>query len=115
MRRLYGAIVLYAGIMHFFKERNFRKIVPPVLPFKKAIVYFTGVIEILLGAMLVLDKGTKLAGKGLALFLVAVWPANIYMAQRNFPIAGKRMPAALWGRVLFQIPLIKWALNIAKK
>ncbi|MDZ5712087.1 DoxX family protein [Jeotgalibacillus haloalkalitolerans] len=115
MRRLYGAIVLYAGIMHFFKERNFRKIVPPFLPFKKTIVYLTGVIEIVLGAMLVLNKGTKLAGRGLALFLVAVWPANIYMAQRNFPIAGKRMPAALWGRVLFQIPLIKWALNISKK
>ncbi|MFB1080747.1 DoxX family membrane protein [Jeotgalibacillus sp. JSM ZJ347] len=115
MRRLYGAIVLYAGIMHFFKERNFRKIVPPILPFKKAIVYLTGVIEVILGAMLALNKGTKYAGKGLAYFLIAVWPANIYMAQKNVKIAGKRMPAALWGRVLFQIPLIKWAWNISKK
>ncbi|TFE03159.1 DoxX family protein [Jeotgalibacillus salarius] len=115
MKRIYGAIVFYAGIMHFLKERNFRKIVPAFLPFKKAIVYISGVVEIVLGAMLVLNKGTKIAGKGLALFLVAVWPANIYMAQKNFPIAGKRMPAALWGRVLFQIPLIKWSLNIAKK
>ncbi|MBM7577510.1 DoxX family protein [Jeotgalibacillus terrae] len=115
MRRLYGAIVFYAGIMHFLKERNFRKIVPPALPFKKAIVYITGVIEIVIGAMLVLDKGAKLAGKLLALFLVAVWPANIYMAKKNVRIAGKKMPAALWGRVLFQIPLIQWALKIAKK
>ncbi|WP_244093980.1 hypothetical protein [Jeotgalibacillus sp. R-1-5s-1] len=115
LKRVYGAFILFAGVMHFLKERNFRYIVPKFLPFRKAIVLVSGVAEIIIGGMLVLNKGTKLAGKLLGWLMIAVWPANMYMAYKEIPLGKiKLSPAVLWGRVAFQIPLIKWAFNISK-
>jgi uncharacterized membrane protein len=40
--------------------------------------------------------------------LVAVWPANIYMALAARDFARGRAGAALWLRVPLQLPLIWW-------
>lgn len=41
-------------------------------------------------------------------FLWAVFPANIYMARKNLPLAGKQLPKwALYGRLPLQFIMIK--------
>ncbi|MCP3764320.1 hypothetical protein NLX67_18390 [Domibacillus sp. A3M-37] len=113
LRLLYGAGFLFAGIAHFTRSKGFEAIVPAFLPFKKAIVAISGVIEILYGVVLLLDRRTSFVTKTIPGFLAAVFPANVYMAAKNIPLGNKQLPKwALWGRLPLQWLLIKGAKNI---
>ncbi|KIL45904.1 DoxX family protein [Jeotgalibacillus campisalis] len=109
--RVFGAFMAFAGIMHFKKPKMFMRIVPPFFPFKKMLVIVSGIAEILIGIFLVINRGTELASKMLTWLLIAVWPANVYMAIQNKPLKRglKPMPLLLWGRVLLQWPMIQWS------
>ncbi len=107
-RLLYGTVYTFAGIMHFKNEEGFRKIVPKSLPYRKRIVQLSGVIEVLFGLSLFIRKPGRMTKQLLKLFLVAVFPANVYMAKNNIGFKGKQLPAwALWGRLPLQGFLIK--------
>ena len=97
----------FAGLMHFIKVESFTAIVPPLLPFPKMIVWVTGVMEMIFAIGLLLPKYRKVSGFWLAPFLLAVLPANIYMAMYNIPMGDSvASPTALWVRVALQFPLI---------
>ena len=81
VRFLFGAFFIVAGITHFTNEAFFTSIVPPYLPWPVAIVYVSGVAEIVLGALLMVPSRTVLAGWGLIALLIAVFPANLHMAM----------------------------------
>ena len=109
-----------AGITHFTQDDAFAAIVPPMLPFPFMIVWITGIMEFIFAAGLVLKKFRKLSGFWLAPYLLAVLPANIYMAMYNLPLGDMAAsPTALWVRVALQFPLIAlilWASgNFEKK
>lgn len=96
-----------AGILHFVQDDSFAAIVPPILPFPKIIVWITGAIELVLAVGLTLPRYRKAAGMWLAPYLLAVLPANIYMAMNNIPLGEVLVsPLTLWGRVALQFPLI---------
>ncbi|MGD7045512.1 DoxX family protein [Jeotgalibacillus proteolyticus] len=117
LSRVFGAFMGYAGIMHFKKPKMFMRIVPPFLPFKKMLVIVSGIAEVMIGLLLVINKGSRMAGKMLTWLLLAVWPANVYMAIQNKPLkkGHKPMPLLLWIRVLLQWPMIQWARKIGEK
>jgi uncharacterized membrane protein len=71
------------GVSHFTNPFWYLQIIPLVLPYKLALVYISGFFEILFGTMLIYKKTRFLAGWGLIMLLVAVYPANIYLAQTN--------------------------------
>ena len=94
-----------AGINHFINPDWFVRIVPPILPFKITIVYISGIFEVILGCLLIFPKTRFIAGWGLILLLLAVYPANIYVALTN----GKAMdttPMIAWIRLPFQFVFI---------
>jgi len=96
-----------AGYLHFAKADMFASIVPPLLPFPKAIVWVTGIIEIVLAIGIVLPKYRRLSGLLFAPYLLAVLPANIYMAMAGLPLGTDSFSAPLlWLRVALQFPLI---------
>ena len=74
---------IYVGISHFTDPNWFLQIVPPYLPFKLELIYVSGFFEIIFGFMLILPSYRYYAGWGLVLLLIAVYPANIYLAQTN--------------------------------
>ena len=96
---------IMAGTNHFINLDWYVRIVPPILPFKTAIVYISGILEIILGSLLIFPKTRFIAGWGLIILLVAVYPANIYVALTN----GEAMdttPMIAWGRLPFQFVFI---------
>jgi|TARA_B110000014_G_scaffold251071_1_gene227980 uncharacterized membrane protein len=68
------------GIKHFIDPNYFLAIVPPFLPYQLELVYVSGFFEILFGIMILIPKYRYLGSIGLILLLVAVFPANIYLA-----------------------------------
>lgn len=98
-----------AGVNHFLKPRMYMRIMPPYLPRPRELVLLSGVAEVLLGIFLLVPATTRLAAWGLVALFVAVFPANVYMAQH--PEQFRKIPRALlWARLPLQVVLIAWAL-----
>lgn len=106
----YLLVVLYvaAGINHFVNPDFYLKMMPPYLPWHLALVYISGAAEIVLGALVLFPRFTQLAGWGLIALLIAVFPANVFMAQNPhlFPDISQ---TALLIRLPIQLLLIWWA------
>lgn len=103
-----AALYTLAGVMHFVNPDFFLKIVPPYLPFHHALVYISGVAEIVLGIALLIPKYRRLAAWGVILLLIAVFPANVY--QYTSGGAGMEVSEVmLIGRLFMQGVLIAWA------
>lgn len=103
---LLAALFVTAGVFHFVRPTVFERVVPPFLPYPRAIVYVSGVAEILGGVALLVPQLRTFAGLWLIALLIAVFPANIYMAlapeRAGFGIA----PIWLWLRLPGQFVLI---------
>ena len=75
-----------AGVSHFIHSGWFVQIIPPALKFiEYELVYISGFFEIALGFMLLFQRSRYLASIGLILLLIAVYPANIYLAFNEGP------------------------------
>ena len=107
---------IFIGIRHFTDPQYFLDIVPPQLPSKLFLVYFTGLIEVVGGAAILAPK-TRKAGAYLLIFLlVSVFPANIYLYISETPqnlLGISKMDALI--RMPFQIPLILLAFWHSKE
>ena len=74
------------GIKHFTDPSWFLFIIPPYLStIGLELVYTSGFFEILLGILLLIPRYRRLAAFGLIILLVAVYPANIYLAFNKEP------------------------------
>lgn len=98
---LMSIFYIVIGIKHFTNVEWFMKIMPPYLPYHKELVYLSGAFEIILGMMIIFEKTRALGAWGLILLLIAVFPANIYLAQTN-GAAMNTSAAIAWGRLPFQ-------------
>jgi len=101
-RLLLAAFFVCAGVMHFIKPAFYVAIVPPYLPRPKTLVLLSGVFEILGGIGVLFPPLQNAAGIGLIALLVAVFPANIFMAQSHIQKLGLDGPAWL---LLMRLPL----------
>jgi uncharacterized membrane protein len=114
--RLIGRVVLglgliAAGIAHFLATESFLAQVPAGLPGRVLIVYVSGVVEIVLGAALVLlPRWRREIGWVVAAFFVVIFPGNIYQAVEGIDAFGLDTPTARWVRLAFQPPLVLLAL-----
>ena len=103
-----------AGINHFLSPDFYLKMMPPVLPWHLFLIYLSGFFEIALGVLLLIPKYTHFAAWGLIALLIAVFPANIYMAM-NPQLFSEFSPVALYLRLPVQFVLIMWAYWFTKK
>lgn len=104
-----------AGVNHFINLDTsiYLKIMPPQLPAPRLLVYVSGVCEVLGGLGLLLPATRRAAGWGLLALLVAVFPANVYMALHHAELG---FPAWLaWGRLPLQLPLMWWVWRAMKQ
>jgi len=114
-RWVFAGLFVVSGIMHFAMPKPYVRIVPPMLPKPELLVLISGCAEILGGVGLLVPRCRRSAAYGLTLLLVAVFPANIYMAVAHVPAEGLLGNKWLqWLRLPTQFPLIWWALHYTK-
>jgi uncharacterized membrane protein len=108
-RKLLAGFFVASGINHFVSPRFYRAIVPPSLQHDaKRLVEVSGVAEVLGGVGVLLPRTRRLSGVSLIALLLAVFPANLYMASA--PERFKRVPRwALYARLPLQPLMIWWA------
>lgn len=112
------AAVFYvgAGILHFRAPAAYLKIMPPYVPWPEAMVYVSGIAEIAGGLGLLLPATRRLAAWGLVALLIAVFPANVYMATNPIYMGASPMPGWIaWARLPLQGVLIWWVLWCTRK
>ena len=98
-----------AGVNHFVNPDFYRKIVPPGFGSPAVVVAISGVAEIAGGIGLLIPQLRRWAAWGLIALLIAVFPANVYMAvsQRSIPdLHFSRR--TLWLRLPLQGVFIVW-------
>jgi uncharacterized membrane protein len=103
---------LFTGGAHFSSMKyDMAAMIPPPLPDGLWVIYLSGVLEIIGARGLLHPRTRRLAGIGLALLLVALFPAIVYATLNALPLRGEP-PTSLWLRtpeqVLF-IGLLWWA------
>jgi uncharacterized membrane protein len=105
---LLGLLLVVGGIAHFTTTAFYLNAMPSYLPFHEIIVYGSGILEILLGVLLVISKTSRKAAMGIILLFIAIFPANVnmYINSADFPDMSED---ALLIRLPIQLVLIAWA------
>lgn len=99
---------ILAGLMHFIKPRAFTRVMPEYLPNHKALVLWSGIIEVALGVSLFINELREIALIAIILMLLIFLLVHFYM------LSGKKAAAGfpkwlLMLRVPLQFALIYWA------
>jgi len=98
---LYLMALAYAatGVYHFVNPAFYKKIMPPWLPYPYALIYISGICEMVFGLMLIPDATRQMGAWAIIALLIAIFPANVQMMinfrNRNNPylwLAIARLP-----------------------
>ena len=113
----FGVFYIIAGALHFVNPDFYMKIMPLYLPFHLALVYLSGLVEILLGIGLIYRPMRQYAAWGIIALLIAVFPANIFLAfnEGAQEAIGTNQLEALWIRFPIQLLFIIIAWWQSKK
>jgi uncharacterized membrane protein len=103
-----GPFFIVAGANHFLSPDFYLAMMPPWLPAHSELVWISGLCEILGGIGVMVPITRSRAGWGLVALLIAIFPANVYMAL-NPELFAEIPRAALYGRLPFQAVFIAWA------
>lgn len=110
-----GPVMFVAGLNHFLNPAFYERIIPSGLPAPATLVYASGVAE-MAGALGTMHPRTRRAGGWLLLAtLIAVFPANIYMA-----LDADRFPSIPPWVLLARLPLqllfayLVWVATLAR-
>jgi uncharacterized membrane protein len=103
----------YAGIDHLVSPDFYVSIMPPWIPWHLELVYLSGVFEVMGGIGVLIPRFRAMAGSGLVLLLIAVYPANLHMAFN--PHLFPDIPlVALYIRLALQFLAFYWAYTVTR-
>lgn len=108
LRILLAIFYFGAGALHLKSPEGFLQITPSWVPFAPEVVAFTGIAEIAGAIGLLIPRSRRVAGMGLALYALCVWPANFNHALGGIAIDGRDLGWQYHGpRLVFQ-PVLMW-------
>jgi uncharacterized membrane protein len=83
-------MLVFTGVSHFtFMKEDFVRMMPPSIPWPRALVYFTGICEVAGAVGLLVPELRRAAAYALIAFFLAVLPANIHAASAAVTLRGK--------------------------
>jgi uncharacterized membrane protein len=115
MRMVMAAFFAAGFVLHFLATSELVAITPDWLPFPRNVVFATGILELVLAFALLIPRLRKISGVLIALYVIAVWPANIKHAVEH--IVTPPIPDSWWyhaPRLAFQPVIAWWALFAAR-
>lgn len=115
-RDIKGLAGLFAasGALHLIRPKTYAPIMPEFVPRKREVIIGSGVLELICAAGLLHPRTRRAAGWASAGLLVAVYPANLKMANDAREGDNTALKAASYGRLPLQLPMIRTALKAAR-
>ncbi|HEY9401699.1 MAG TPA: DoxX family protein [Pyrinomonadaceae bacterium] len=99
----------FTSIGHFIRTEEMSEMLPPFVPYRRGLIYLTGVLELLGATGVWIPRLMRVTGLCLILMLIGVLPSNIYSAVNRVEFGGHDAgPAYLLLRVPFQLFVICW-------
>ena len=111
---LLGLFFIAAGANHFVHPVFYLRIVPGYLPDHALLVAISGVCEFLGGIGVLIPRTRRLAEIGLIALLIAVFPANVQMAQHPELYADIGSVLSFYIRLPLQLAIIAWVWWVAR-
>lgn len=109
LRYVLGLFFVVAGTMHFVMPGFYLPMMPDYLPWHGALVFLSGVAEVLAGLLLCVPKTQRIGAWAIIAILIAVYPANIHMALNPETFSDYGSPTALYVRLPLQLIPLLWA------
>lgn len=107
-----AVMLLFTSIGHFVFVKGMVLMMPGFFPFKKQLIWLTGLIEISAAAGLLLPALQQTTGWLLIIFFVLILPANINAAVKHidYQTGTYEGPGGgyLWFRIPLQLLFIEW-------
>jgi len=107
-----AAMLIFTSIAHFMFWKGIQLMLPQNLPYKKAIVYLTGIIEILAAIGLLIPHTVQITGVLLIIFFILITPSNIKAAKQHVNLEKADYTgygiSYLWFRIPLQLFFISW-------
>jgi len=111
-----GIAFVAAGASHLVNTTPFEQHLPGWVPAATTIIVVSGITEIVLGlALIVARNSAHVVGVAAAVFLVSVFPANVYVAVADVDVDG--LPGGLyaWLRLPLQAVFVMWAWTSTRR
>tara|TARA_R110002153_G_scaffold89084_2_gene218351 strand:+ start:843 stop:1229 length:387 start_codon:yes stop_codon:yes gene_type:complete len=101
--------MIYGGVQHFVKPNFYMPFVPSFLPYPMAIIYISGIIEIVLGIALLLSKKyAKLGALGVLVLMILFLPIHIWDVFSETPAIGSHDAALIRLPIQFVLIALAW-------
>ena len=113
LRWILAVFFVLAGANHFRMPETYLGMMPPWLPAPSAMNLISGAAEILGGLGLLVPAVRRLAGWGLLVLLIAIFPANLHVALQGRMPGFDFSPLTLWLRLPFQAGFMAWVWWVA--
>jgi uncharacterized membrane protein len=112
-----SVMLLFTAMGHFIYTKGMMLMMPAFIPYKKELVYFTGIIEIAAAIGLLIPGLRHLTAVLLIIFFILVLSANVNAAinKVDYEKASYNGPGIryLWFRVPLQLFFIAWVTYFA--
>lgn len=105
-------MLLFTALGHFVFTKGMEMMIPDFIPFRKELVYLTGLLEIMLGIGLLFSSTRGYSAWILIIFFILILPANIKAAIEHIDIQKGTFDGPglkyLWFRIPLQLFFILW-------
>ena len=106
------AMLLFTALGHFIFTKGMTTMIPQNIPFKRQLVFATGIAEIAIGLALLWRESRTTAAIVMIVLLCLMLPANIHAAMRHLNYetgeTNGHGPNYLWLRIPLQLFFIAW-------
>ncbi len=102
-------VFAFTGVGHFLKTQEMTLMLPDWVPARLPLIYVTGILELLAAVLIFVTPLSRHVGRALIVFLVLIFPSNIYAAWERVDFGGHAAgPGYLLVRLPLQLFLIGW-------
>ncbi len=102
-------LMVYGGVQHFVKPDFYLPFVPSFLPYPMAVIYISGIVEVVLGiALLLNNKYAKLGALGVLVLMILFLPIHIWDVFSEIPAIGSHDAALIRLPIQFVLIALAW-------
>ena len=111
LRLVFSFFLIYTGMVHIVKPKNFKHFIPDFLP-KLSVNYIFGFIEVMLGTCLMWSETRSEAAIGVFILMILFLPIHIWDVTKSRPAIGSKRLAIIRIPVQFLLMYLSYLIYI---